>query len=78
MSRFTYTFIKGEKEIEAEGYNLWNGAANAGLTITRADKLGTHYLQSTPFDERERTVWVAGEYGGASTYTVKQRKNGLN
>jgi len=76
MSRFTYTFIKGEEEIEAEGYNLWNGARNAGLVITRADKLGTHYLQSTPFNEREREVWCIGKHGfGGDLWTVKQRKN---
>ncbi len=75
MSRFIYTFDTGKEVIEAEGYNLWNGATNAGLTIIRAGKLGTHYLQSTPFDERERTVWIATEMGGTTTCTVKQRKN---
>jgi len=75
MSQYTYTFTRGEEEIEAKGYNLWNGAKNAGLTITRADKLGTHYLQSTPFNDRERVVWTVGEMGGMSLWTVKQRKN---
>ncbi len=75
MGSFTYTFDTGKEVIEAEGYNLWNGAKNAGLTITRADSLGSHYLQSTPFNERERTVWIATEYGGTTTCKVKQKRN---
>jgi hypothetical protein len=75
MSRYTYTFIKGDEKIEAVGFNLWNGAKNAGLTISRVEPLGTHYLQSTPFDERERTVWVVGEYGDVREYSVKQKRN---
>jgi len=71
---YIYTFINGDKEIEAEGYNLWNGAKNAGLTITRADKLSSYYLQDTPFDKRERNVWCACEFGGSDMWNVKQRK----
>ncbi len=70
---YIYTFIGKGQEIEAKGYNLWNGAKNAGLTIFRADKHSTHYLQSTPFEQRERSVWVTGEQGGSSLYLVKQR-----
>jgi len=73
MSQYIYTFTKGEEKIEAEGYHLWNGADNAGLTITRADKHGSHYLQQTPFNERVRKVWCACEYGGSNMWTVKQR-----
>ena len=72
MSTYIYTFIKGDRNIKVEGYNLWNGAENAGLTIVRADKLGSHCLQSTPFNDRVRTVWCAAEFGGTDTWTVKQ------
>jgi len=74
MNGYIYTFTKGKKVIETEGYNLWSGAKNAGLTIVRADRLSRHYLQSTPFDQRERKVWVVGEFGGSSLWNVKQRR----
>ena len=73
MSKYIYTFTKGDREIEAEGYNLWNGANKADIHIFRADPLGTYYLQSTPFEKRERTVWATSEYGGMEAWTVKQR-----
>jgi hypothetical protein len=71
---YTYTFTRGEKTIEARGYNLWSGAKNAGLTIVRTERLSIHYLQSTPFDRRERIVWCAGEMGGQVAWKVNQRK----
>jgi hypothetical protein len=75
MSRYIYTFIRGDDKIEAEGYNLWSGAKNAGLTITDAPRLGVYYLQETPFEERERDVWISREYSGSDLWTVKQRYN---
>ncbi len=75
MSTYIYTFINGDKIIEATGYNIWNAAKNGSITISRVDKLGSHYLQQTPFNYRERYVWVVGEYGSSHLYTVKQRYN---
>jgi len=75
MSNYIYTFVRGEKEIEVEGCNLWAGAEKAGVHIFRADKLGSHYLQSTPFEKRERVVWASGEMGGMEAWTVRQRYN---
>lgn len=74
MSQYIYTFVKGGTEIEVEGYNIWSAARNAGLTIVRADRLSRHYLQSTPFDQRERPVWIAGEHGGSSLWILKQKR----
>lgn len=66
MSTYKYTFKNGTETIVSTGYNLWNGAKNAGLHILRADPLGTHYLQSTKFENRVRNVWAEkiGNMGG--------------
>jgi len=73
MSKYIYTFSNGKEEIEVEGCNLWDGAKNAGISITRADRLGGRYLQSTPFEQRERGIWAVGQYGGIQHFNVKQR-----
>ena len=75
MSKYIYTFTRGDREIEAEGYNFWSGAKKADIHIVRADTLGSYYLQSTPFEKRERTAWATGEYGGMEAWAVKQRYN---
>ena len=76
MSQYKYKFTKGKEVIESIGYNLFNGAENAGIAITRADPLGTHYLQSTKFEDRVRYVWGAklGEFG-TNCYKVNQSYN---
>ena len=51
---------------------MWDGISKLGMVVSRVDKLGGHYLQSTPFDQRERTIW-GGAYG-TEMYIVKQRR----
>lgn len=79
MGRYRYTFTLLGKEITATGYNLYNGAENAGFRILRADRLSRYYLQDTPFDERERKIWALpfdkttiGSIG--NLYTVTQTR----
>ena len=56
MSQYKYKFIRNGNTIESVGYNLWNGAENAGITITRADRLAKWKLQELKFEDRVRTV----------------------
>lgn len=74
MSTYNYTFINGKKEIKSSGYNLWNGAENAGLAITRADRVPKHELRK-PFNKIERKVWCVSGYGVLNMWTVKQEKS---
>lgn len=69
MSRYTYNFSNSDTDITVNGYNLFNGAENAGIKITRADSLSNFYLATTPFNERKRFVW-----SGMSRYKVTQKK----
>lgn len=73
MSTYNYIFINGKKEISSSGYNLWNGAKNAGLAITRADRLSKEELRK-PFNKIERKVWCVSDYGALNMWTVKQFK----
>lgn len=73
MSTYNYTFINGKKEINSSGYNLWNGAKNAGLAISRTDRLSKEELRK-PFNKIERKVWCVSDYGVLNMWTVKQFK----
>ena len=71
MSRYIYTFIKnGTEETEVVSCNLPTACEVYGIVPTRMDRHSNHYLATTPFNERERYVWV-----GTTAYKVKQRKN---
>jgi len=74
--KYTYTFKNGNETIEAQGYNLWKGAENAGLVITRADRLSIYYLQKTKFEDRVRNVWatkIGDAMNGSSLWEVSQK-----
>jgi len=76
MSTYKYTFTKGKEVIESTGYNLFNGAENAGIRITCANRLNRWYISKTPFEKRERTI--AGIKEGemySSNYKVTQKYN---
>lgn len=58
MSKYTYTFIEGETETKVDGYSLTNACSKLDIVPTRMDRLSIHYLQTTPFNDRERVIWV--------------------
>ncbi len=77
MEKYTYTFdIKG-KNIEVPACNLVTACEKIlnnpphGLGNFRIEKRGTHYLQSTPFNERTHIV----VFNSTTVCEVKQRKN---
>jgi hypothetical protein len=73
---YGYKFIKGDEIIEGVGYNIWSGAENCGIRITKAFKLSKWYLQETKFEDRVRTVYgiKSGEMQ-SSSYEVHQKYN---
>ncbi len=66
---YTYTFIKNSslKTLEVKAVNVWEAAKKLNIQITRMDKLSPSYLQSTPFNERERFAFAVG-----GSYTIQQ------
>lgn len=75
MSTYKYTFINisTKEQKEVVGFNLWNAIYKLGMIVSRVDRLSGHYLQTTPFEQRERKIW-GGEYG-MEMYIVKQKYN---
>lgn len=73
---YKYKFIKSNEVLEGIGYNIWSGAENCGIRITRADKLSRWYLQDTKFEDRVRKVWAVkkGEMESV-VYEVHQAYN---
>ena len=70
---YKYTFIKGDEVIEGIGCNIWSGAENCGIRITKADKLSKWYLQDTKFEDRVRKVWgIKSGETHSSVYEVRQ------
>jgi hypothetical protein len=71
---YIYTFInhRTKERKEVEGVNLWDGIAKLNMVVSSVETLGRHYLQSTPFEQRERIVW-GGNYGN-EMYIVKQKR----
>ena len=73
---YKYKFIKGDKIIEGVGCNIWSGAENCGIRITRADKLSKWYLQKTKFEDRVREIWgIKNGEMQSSVYEVHQAYN---
>lgn len=76
MSNYTYTFDLRGKDIEISACNLATACETLlndkhGLSNFVIEKRGTHYLQSTPFNERTHIV----KFNGTTICKVKQRKN---
>tara|TARA_R110000851_G_C12932142_1_gene551390 strand:+ start:279 stop:500 length:222 start_codon:yes stop_codon:yes gene_type:complete len=68
--RYTYTFINNGIEQVISACNLVSAMEKLGIEFTRMDRHSNWYLASTPFNERERYVWV-----GTNAYKVKQFMN---
>ena len=80
MSTYKYTFKRNNEVITSFGVNLIDGAKNAGLTITRVDKLPSYYLKETKFDDRVRNAWCVKHdemysNGFGDLYEVSQKRN---
>lgn len=68
MAKYIYTFIRNGQSQEVEAVNLLDGCKKLDLMVTRFDRLPTHYLATTKFNDRERIIWCNN-----LAYTVKQR-----
>ena len=78
MSTYKYKFVYNETVLESTGFNLFDGARNAGIAVYRADPLSKYYLQDAKFEDRVRDIWgIHSMFGvcGAVCFTVHQKFN---